>query len=83
MTTTVFALIVFDVSDRTTFENIEDNYISTYINNCKHDNKIIIIVGNKSDKGVRQVSQEEGREIANRYELKYFETSAKTGENIE
>ncbi len=50
MTTTVFALIVFDISNRKTFEKLEDNYITVYNNNCMHENKIIIIVGNKSEK---------------------------------
>ncbi len=83
MTNTVFALIVFDISNRKTFEKLEDNYITVYNNNCMHENKIIVIVGNKSDNQARQVTEEEGRALATRYGFNYIETSAKTGENIE
>ena len=31
MTATVFALIVFDISNRKTFEKLEDNYITVLI----------------------------------------------------
>ena len=43
----------------------------------------VVLVGNKSDKGGRQVSEEEARKVADEYQVPYFETSAKTGENID
>ena len=79
MTATVFAIILFDVSDRKSFENIEDKFIEPYNTNCKHNNRIVFIVGNKTDKGARQVTEEQGRELAESYSYKYFEVSAKTG----
>ena len=43
----------------------------------------MILVGNKSDLAdKRQVSTEEGQELAVKYEMKFYETSAKTGENV-
>ena len=43
----------------------------------------MIIVGNKSDlEDKREVSNEEGREFAEKYGLDFFETSAKTGANV-
>ena len=43
----------------------------------------MVLVGNKSDLAdKRQVSTEEGRELAEKYEMKFYETSAKTGENV-
>ena len=43
----------------------------------------MIIVGNKSDlEDKREVSNEEGRELAEKYGLDFFETSAKTGANV-
>ena len=43
----------------------------------------MVLVGNKSDLAdKRQVSTEEGRELAEKYEMKFYETSAKIGENV-
>ena len=44
----------------------------------------MVLVGNKCDlNDKRQVSIEEGRELAERYEMMFFETSAKDGINVE
>ena len=44
---------------------------------------IFVLVGNKSDLAdKRQVSIEEGQELAEKYGMKFYETSAKTGENV-
>ena len=44
---------------------------------------MLILAGNKSDlSDRRQVSFEEGQEYAQRMNLLFFETSAKTGQNI-
>jgi Ras-related protein Rab-2A len=45
---------------------------------------IILLLGNKDDlRAEREVSTEEGQEFANKFGLIFFETSAKTGHNIE
>ena len=49
MTQAVFALIVFDLSNKKSFEKLDEEYITIYNENCKNENKIVIIVGNKSD----------------------------------
>ena len=44
----------------------------------------IILVGNKKDlEANREVSYEEGKEFAKRNKLIFFETSAKTSENVD
>ena len=43
--------------------------------------KSLILVGNKIDMK-REISTEEGKNFAKEYNLKYFESSAKTGEGI-
>jgi Ras-related protein Rab-8A len=51
--------------------------------NC-YNGIIIFLVGNKIDeKQNREVSTEEGKELGEKYNINYFECSAKTGENIE
>ncbi len=44
----------------------------------------MILVGNKSDlEDRRQVSKDEGQELADKYGLQFYETSAKTGDNVD
>ena len=44
----------------------------------------MVLVGNKSDlNDRRQVNTEEGQELAEKYGMLFFETSAKSGENVE
>ena len=44
----------------------------------------MVLVGNKKDlDDRRQVSTEEGQELADKYGMQFYETSAKTGENVD
>ena len=78
----VCALVVYDISSRDTFNNV-----STWIEDCKNQSPKTIfmaLVGNKCDlNDKRQVSIEEGRELAERNDMMFFETSAKDGINVE
>ncbi|CAH1772748.1 unnamed protein product [Owenia fusiformis] len=42
----------------------------------------IILVGNKSDKDCREISEEEGLEMAKKWNCAYLETSAKNNHNV-
>ena len=74
-------LMVFSVDNRETFERINDwiNVISDEVN---LEEKVIFLVGNKIDVEKREVSNEEGINFAKEKNIKYFETSAKTGFGI-
>lgn len=74
------AVIVFEVSRRSSFEHISDWYRRAV--NFMRTQPVIYFVGNKKDLGLRQVERGEAEEKAKQYGARYFETSAKTGENV-
>ena len=76
------ALIVYDIARRSSFDSI-----SSWIEDCKNSSPksvFMVLVGNKSDlEENREVSEEEGRQLAEKSGMLFFETSAKTGKNVE
>lgn len=75
-------MLVYDVTDERSFNNIRnwirniDQYASEGVNK--------ILIGNKCDDLERRVvDRERGAELAREYGLKFIETSAKTGINVE
>ena len=76
------ALIVYDITRRNTFENVE-NWLSD-LKKCA-DNKVsIILLGNKNDlEEEREVKTEEGELFAKDNNIAFLETSALNGKNIE
>ena len=75
------ALLVYDITRKITFDNIDNWLIDLKTNGDK--NMIIMIIGNKSDlEGQREVSREEAQTKAEQYNIAYLETSAKSGDNI-
>ncbi|MFW9813696.1 MAG: Rab family GTPase [Candidatus Thorarchaeota archaeon] len=78
-------IMVYDVTDRATFERITDLHEALTEKICIQREKFLggSLVANKSDmKNEAQVSSQEGQLLADLLTLKYFETSAKTGENV-
>ncbi len=47
-----FVLLVFDINEKSTFENLTD-LIENFNMNNKNPHKLLIIVGNKTDKNER------------------------------
>lgn len=73
-------LIVYDVTKKESFANLE-KWFSELYNNCREIK--IILVGNKIDlMNERVISTEEGERYAHEKGVMFYETSAKTGENI-
>jgi Ras-related protein Rab-2A len=77
----VCALVVFNVTDKPSFENVQD-WIYGVRDNSASITKIILI-GNKCDLPDRQVSKQEAEEFAKQHKIVYIETSAKTSENVQ
>ena len=78
----VCALVVYDISSRDSFNNV-----TSWIEDCKNQSPktiFMVLVGNKCDlEDKRQVSYEEGKELADKNELLFFESSAKDGINVD
>ncbi|KAK7684174.1 GTP-binding protein [Cerrena zonata] len=75
-------VLIYDVTDSRTFENVE-NWYQTVTQHANEDAQIFL-VGNKSDdEESRQVSKEQGQELASKLNIPFLEASAKTNENVE
>ena len=73
--------IVFDVTNRASFETVKDWYNETL--DYAGRSTLVIIIGNKVDLvDQRVVEIEEAVELTRNLGCTYFETSAKTGENV-
>ena len=71
---------MFDLSTEESFNNIK-NWI-TYIKDLGTENSILALVGNKLDI-TRKVPTDKPQQLAKEQNMLYFETSAKTNENID
>ena len=76
-------LLVYDITDKRSFESL-----GKWMNDIQEEevaDKIpIILIGNKSDlKEERVITKEEGEKVAKQYNLKFYETSCKNGDNVE
>ena len=70
---------MFDVSKKNTFINVT-NWIR-FIKQINTEESILILCGNKIDLP-REVSANEGKNLAEKENMFYFETSAKNGDGI-
>ncbi len=74
-------ILIFDVTNIKSYENIKK-----WINEIKEEisEKVaIVLIGNKIDNvQERKISKEQGDKLASEIGVKFFETSAKTGEGI-
>ena len=77
-------ILVYDVTNLETYENLKF-WLESIKNNMESDMSEIpiIIIGNKIDCDEREVKREEAEKFWKDQGYPYFETSAKTGENID
>ncbi|KAK8861144.1 hypothetical protein M9Y10_012839 [Tritrichomonas musculus] len=75
------AIIVYDITDRTSFEKIGD-WVRD-VRNLAPPECTIALVGNKLDLAAQRVVEtSEGEELADRENMIFYETSAASGENV-
>ena len=73
-------ILTYDVTDENSFKNIR-NWIKQIEENAP-TNVCKILVGNKCDKPDRKITKSQGQNLAEDYNMSFFETSAKTRQNI-
>ncbi|XP_063723629.1 ras-related protein Rab-27A-like [Symsagittifera roscoffensis] len=76
-------ILLFDMTNEASFMNVR-NWISQLQMHAYCENPDIVLCANKEDiSDIRKISYEQGKDMANKFGLPYFETSAKTGVNVE
>ncbi|XP_034374181.1 ras-related protein Rab-27B isoform X3 [Arvicanthis niloticus] len=76
-------LLMFDLTSQQSFLNVR-NWMSQLQANAYCENPDIVLIGNKADLlDQREVNERQARELAEKYGIPYFETSAATGQNVE
>ena len=77
----VCACVVYDITKRSTFDNVKN-----WVEDCKKQTPksvFLVLIGNKSDlENERKISYEEGENLAVKFNMLFFETSAKNGDNV-
>ena len=75
-------LLVFDVTNRKSFTNLEKSWFNEVYQSCGRIP--LILLGNKADlEELRSVTFEEADNLAETRQLHFYETSAKTGKNVD
>ena len=73
-------ILTYDISNIDSFKHIQDIFEIVELNATSDVRKILI--GNKCDKPEREITEEEGKILADEFNINFFETSAKTGYNV-
>eukprot|EP00747_Dinoflagellata_sp_TGD_P184176 gnl/TRDRNA2_/TRDRNA2_39577_c0_seq1.p2 gnl/TRDRNA2_/TRDRNA2_39577_c0~~gnl/TRDRNA2_/TRDRNA2_39577_c0_seq1.p2 ORF type:complete len:204 (+),score=50.08 gnl/TRDRNA2_/TRDRNA2_39577_c0_seq1:104-715(+) len=75
-------VITYDITDRASFQHVE--YWMEQLDQHGDEGVQRILVGNKQDlEDCRKVTVEEGEALAKRFNMPFFETSAKTGVGVD
>ena len=76
-------IIDYDITERKSFEKVRD-WMEQIRQSDPTNETCKILIGNKCDlEGERQVSTEEGHELAKELDVPFLETSAKDNSNVE
>ena len=71
---------MYDITDKDSFNNIR-NWIKQVEANVD-SNICKVLVGNNCHKPDRKVTEEEGKKLADYFNMSFFETSFKTNQNV-
>lgn len=70
-------MFVYSIDDHNSLLKLND-----WMKTVAGSQKPLILMGNKCDLNNREVDTQEGEEYAKKYNCKFYETSAKTGQNV-
>ncbi|KAL4502164.1 hypothetical protein ABPG72_000399 [Tetrahymena utriculariae] len=77
-----FIIICYDITNRSSFQKIFD-WCQYFKQDSNNNTELLVLIGNKCDlKEQRQVSSQEGQQIAESLGIAFFEVSAKTGDQV-
>ena len=75
-------LLMYDITKKESYDKISK--WMTSIKEYKDDNFPILLIGNKSDlEDERQITEEEGKQLANNYNIDFMEISIKENKNVD
>ena len=75
-------LLMFNIADRQSFKDIE-KWMKEIKDNIDVKSIVLLLIGNKCNlEEERKISKEEAIEMAEQNDMSYFETSARTGQNV-
>jgi len=75
-------LLVYDITSKDSFKKIKNYYVQKVKENCKNNIKIVLL-GNKTDlENRREVSKEEGLDLAMENGYIFMESSCKNNYNV-
>lgn len=75
-------ILVYDVTDRETFDALEDVWIKELDQYKSHDDVVTMLVANKTDLKDHEVSRPEGMALAKRHAMLFIEASARTRKGV-
>jgi len=77
-------IFVYDITNQKSFSDLEENWFKECQDSIDFNSIVLCLVGNKSDlTDNREVSYEEGENLAKKYNMLFFEVSVKNNHNIE
>ena len=70
------AIIVYDITNKESFESVR-TWVNELKTHLEMENLVVILIGNKSDlEGKREITEDQGRNLAEEYGFFFMETSA-------
>ena len=78
----VGAVVVFDVGSAASLESLKLRWLPE-LKQCGEPTILPLMVGNKADCAVRQVTAEQGHMAAEEYGMSYMEVSAQSGAGVD
>lgn len=73
--------MVYDVTNQESFDHVQDWLAE--VNRYSNEGTCKLLIGNKSDRSDRKITEQQGQEFAARLDMPFLETSAKTADNVE